>query len=502
MATVNGPLLPKIDKAFNVGSVGNLEHSKTHIGKLRRYLIDNPKDEGLKRRETLWDFQQKNRGALVRIKGEISGKIIVNDQNGRTSPNSDENHQTLDKSSEIEKGRNFKAIQFKKLKRKQRLESRVLLGSNDLSDVRGKDPSVTYSTSLRIGNNIFNQMKAAEQPKSSSQNMIYSDDVKKAIVRSIDKLPDLSASLSKLGYLKMTKNVVHYGGGFFGRHSERPYAKMRRSWSTLSPPEVRERIHGRVVAPTTAPSQENKTENTTLLLQKRLEYLDTLSIQQSTSHRASTSSRDEESGSVSTTDNSSKKTSKSLMSKTTQQTTLDDKRSLPIIDHARKREKRLRKLREQQTARVFAPMISKQSLEEKRDKTERKIFVEAADSRQRKLAVIRRERSKAKSDLENFKRVVSEQGLDLPKDKYGPTTHSKDNKRPTLYGSNPYRWTSKTSLSLDDRTWVKRTMQQADVVDHSAYESFARIKPSTLQKGGTELSLDRQKRSTDAKKLE
>ncbi|XP_033746853.1 uncharacterized protein LOC117332074 [Pecten maximus] len=490
MATVNGPLLPKIEKAFNIANVGNLDNSKTHIGKLRRYIIDNPRDEGLKRRETLWDFQHKNRGALVRVKvGSTKGSIKNPDE--MKSPNNDENCQTMDKSSEIEKGKNLKALQFQKLKRKQRLESRVLLGSNELTDVRGKDPSVTYSTALRIGNTIFNQMKGADQ-STPINSTTYSDDVKKAIVRSIDKLPDLSASLSKLGYLKMTKNVVHYGGGFFGRHSERPYAKLKRSWSTLSPPDVRERIHGRVVAPTTAPSQENKAEKAAMLIKKRLEYLDTLSIQQSTSPKTS---RDEESGSASTADYSSKRTSKSFMSKSSHQSILDDKRTLPVLNHARKREKRLRKLREQQTARAFTPMIVKQNLEEKREKMERKVFIEAADSRQRKLAVIRQDRSKAKSDLEtNFKRGVSEPGLDLPKDKYGPTTHSKESKRPAMYGSNPYRWTSKTSLSLDDRTWVKRTMQQADVVDHSAYESFARIKPSTLQKGGTELSLDRQKR--------
>ncbi|XP_060067307.1 uncharacterized protein LOC132547553 [Ylistrum balloti] len=495
MATVNGPLLPKIDKAFNVGSVGHLDNSKKHIGKLRRYIIDNPRDEGLKRRETLWDFQHKNRGALVRVKGETSGKEFVKDQDGRKSPNGAENDQEIDKIGETDKCRNIKALQFKKLKKKQRLESRVLLGSNELTDVRGKDPSVTYSTALRIGSNIFNQMKGTEQSTSSSHSTIYSEDVKKAIVRSIDKLPDLSASLSKLGYLKMTKNVVHYGGGFFGRHSERPYAKLKRSWSTLSPPEVRERIHGRIVAPTTAPPPQDKTEKATKLIKKRLEYLDTLSIQQSSSHKTSMSSRDDENGSVSTGDNSSKRTFKTLVSQNSQQTISNDKRSLPILDHARKREKRLRKLRDQQVARVFTPMITKQNLEEKREKTERKIFMEANDSRQRKLSVIRRDHSKAKSDLDhNFKRVVSEPGLDLPKDKYGPTTHSRENKRPSMYGSNPYRWTSKTSLSLDDRTWVKRTMQQADVVDHSAYESFARIKPSGLQKGGTELSLDRQKR--------
>ncbi|XP_069136503.1 uncharacterized protein [Argopecten irradians] len=489
MATVNGPLLPKIDKAFNVGNVGNLDHSKTHLGKLRRYVIDNPRDEGLKRRETLWDFQHKNRGALVRVKVGHSSKEIPKDQDDRKSPDEGGHFQMIDKNSETEKGRKLKTIQFKKLKRKQRLESRVLLGSSEVSDVRAKDPSVTYSTALRIGSNIYNQMKSAEHSTSSSNNAMYSDDVKKAIVRSIDKLPDLSASLSKLGYLKMTKNVVHYGGGFFGRHSERPYAKMKRSWSTLSPPDVRERIHGRVVAPTTAPAHENKTEKAAMLIKKRLEYLDTLSIQQSKT------SRDEESGSISTTDTSSKRTAGSFVSKSSLQSSLDDKRTLPVLNNARKREKRLRKLREQQTPRAFTPMVVKQNLEEKKEKAERRVFIESSESRERKLAAIRQDRLKSKTDLDsNFKRVASEPGLDLPKDKYGPTTHSKENKRPSMYGSNPYRWTSKTSLSLDDRTWVKRTMEQGDVVDHSTYESFARSKPSGLQKAGTDMSLDRQKR--------
>lgn len=501
MATVKGPVLPKIGKAFNVGNVTDGDQSR-HIGKLRRYIIDNPRDEGLKRRETLWDFQQRNRGAaLVRVKVDTNSKDTTHDsgEDPKSHTPEHESKKTHDKSNNVDKGKSLKALHFQKLKRKQRFESRVLGTSTvDLPEVR-KDPSVTYSTALRIGSNIYNQMKGMDQSASSTLNTVYSEDVKKAIVRSIDKLPDLSASLTKLGYLKVARNGVRYGGGFYGRHYDRTYTNIKRSWSSLTPPVVQERIHGRIVVPTTAPV-ENKIEKTPTFIKKRLEYIDTLSIQQSSSYKTSVSSREDEWGSVSTSDSSSKKTVKSLLSKSSHQTYSDDKHSIPILEHARKRERRLRKLRDQQCTRVFAPMITKQNLGEKRDRIEKKLFIEAEDSRQRKLSVIRRERSKAKSDLEQLKRQASEQGLNLPKDKYGPTTQGKEAKRPSTYGVNPYSWTSKTSLSLDDKSWVKRTMQQTDVVDHSVYNSYARSKPPALQKASTELSLDNRKRSGGAKK--
>jgi hypothetical protein len=68
------------------------------------------------------------------------------------------------------------------------------------------------------------------------------------MLKSSEKFPEVSSSLSKLGYLKAGKNAVHYGGGFFGRNgnNDRKYADLHRSWTVLSPTESKS-INGRKV---------------------------------------------------------------------------------------------------------------------------------------------------------------------------------------------------------------------------------------------------------------
>ncbi|XP_060069430.1 uncharacterized protein LOC132549510 [Ylistrum balloti] len=65
MEEVNTPRLPEINRGFRVGGVSPArEPPGRSWARIRTYLIDNPKDEDLKRRQEIWNYQQKNRGVV------------------------------------------------------------------------------------------------------------------------------------------------------------------------------------------------------------------------------------------------------------------------------------------------------------------------------------------------------------------------------------------------------------------------------------------------------
>lgn len=82
-----------------------------------------------------------------------------------------------------------------------------------------------YLFVFMIGNNIYFQIcgKELEFIESGVRLFMDSGRIKCLIVNFIDKFFDFSNVFIKLGYMKLIRNVVYFGGGFFGCYQEKWY---------------------------------------------------------------------------------------------------------------------------------------------------------------------------------------------------------------------------------------------------------------------------------------
>ncbi|XP_069135898.1 uncharacterized protein [Argopecten irradians] len=72
MEEVDTPILPEINTGFRVGGVSQArEPPSKSWARIRTYLIDNPKDDDLKRRQEIWNYQQRNRGVVKSLMKSI-----------------------------------------------------------------------------------------------------------------------------------------------------------------------------------------------------------------------------------------------------------------------------------------------------------------------------------------------------------------------------------------------------------------------------------------------
>lgn len=254
---------------------------------------------------------------------------------------------------------------------------------------------------------------------------------KRSIVNSIDKLPDLSNALTKLGYMKLTRNVVHFGGGFFGRHQEKRYMDLRRSVSSIdnsSRPEVVKSEKG---------------------LYGSMNQLDTMV-----------------------------ETSRIKFETPRTHLKLENRYDKEIQV---KKSEDSEKSEDIKTPRPTIPESVKKPPSEKQEPTKTSLNLGPNEKSEFSLEI---KKSKGKdSRLEETKpvRPNSDVSLDIPKDKYGPSSQVrevKSNRSPWghAYGMNPYRWTNKGAIRDEDKAWVEHAMQNTDVIDQTAYDCFARTK--------------------------
>lgn len=431
MDSVKTPRLPELPNVLHT----DLSRSVTHLG-VRKFVIDTPRDQELKKREQLWQFHKKNRGAMVRLKGlnPVINKSTEEKLDGET-----EVEKISDSDNEEEKSPR-EAKKLPKIRSRLKMESRNSNSSNSDKKENGKEPSkdsnvkYTYSSALTIGNNIYSQIRGKEQEftESGSRPPIDSGRTKRSIVNSIDKLPDLSNALTKLGYMKLTRNVVHFGGGFFGRHQERRYTELRRSVSSIdnsSRPEVVKSDKGQYGS---------------------MNHLDTMV-----------------------------ETSRIKFETPRTHFKLENRYDKEIQV---KRSEDSEKSEDLKTPRPAITESVRKPPSEKREATKTNLIIRSSEKSE-----LPQENKKPKgkeSRLEEAKpvRPNSDVSLDIPKDKYGPSSQVrevKSNRSPWghAYGMNPYRWTNKGAIRDEDKAWVEHAMQNTDVIDHTAYDCFARTKP-------------------------
>lgn len=429
MDSVKTPRLPELPNVLHT----DLSRSVTHLG-VRKFVIDTPRDQELKKREQLWQFHKKNRGAMVRLKGlnPVMSKSTEEKLDGG------EEEKKSDSDNEGEKSPR-EAKKLPKIRARLKMESRNSNSSN--SDKKenvkesNKDSNVkyTYSSALTIGNNIYSQIrgKELEFTESGARPPMDSGRTKRSIVNSIDKLPDLSNALTKLGYMKLTRNVVHFGGGFFGRHQEKRYMDLRRSVSSIdnsSRPEVVKSEKG---------------------LYGSMNQLDTMV-----------------------------ETSRIKFETPRTHLKLENRYDKEIQV---KKSEDSEKSEDIKTPRTAIPESVKKPPSEKQEPTKTYSNLGSNEKSEFSLEI---KKSKGKdSRLEEAKpvRPNSDVSLDIPKDKYGPSSQVrevKSNRSPWghAYGMNPYRWTNKGAIRDEDKAWVEHAMQNTDVIDQTAYDCFARTK--------------------------
>lgn len=79
----------------------------------------------------------------------------------------------------------------------------------------------------------------------------------------------------------------------------------------------------------------------------------------------------------------------------------------------------------------------------------------------------------------------TDDSLDIPEDRYGPTTHSVDRKlairKPWEWKPSPFRWIDRPSVKESDKPYIERIINSGDIIDQFDYDSFARTKPLKLQ---------------------
>jgi hypothetical protein len=448
MDSVKTPRLPEIPNVLHA----DLTRSVSHLGGVRKFVIDNPKDQELKKRERLWQYHKKNRGAMVRLKG----------LNRMLSKSTEEKLDRIDterkseSDNEVEKSPR-EAKKIPKIRARLKMESRNSSGgSNSESSKKeskesSKDTSVkyTYSSALTIGNSIYSQLRGKEQDNGEylQKGSMDSGKNKRSIVNSIDKLPDLSSALTKLGYMKLTKNVVHYGGGFFGRHQDKRYTELRRSVSSIEScnrPDV------------------YTCDNT---FYGSMHHLDSMV--------EASRIKFETPRSLNKLDSKSSKENPVRMSEDSRKP--EEKRPKPRASDS------VKKAPFQQHVTPRATNVS-----EKSNKSEVSLKLEKCNAsvKSDKNSEITLEPQKSKgvdNKLETAKvvRPGSDISLDIPKDKYGPSSQVRDvrsSRSPWMYGVNPYRWTNKSAITDEDKSWVEYAMQNTDVIDQTAYDDFARTK--------------------------
>lgn len=434
---------------------------------LFKQTIDNPGDHDLKRRQTLWSFQHKNRGAIGKFKnGDSTVSISFDD--------------TDTKKEEENKVKSNKRFSFPRLKQKVKETSTVSVSDDTIAVKR------EYSSALRIGNSLYEQLRIKQKLDNNSSTSKNNNALK-----SIRKFPEVASSLSKISYLKSTKNVVHYGGGFFGRSTqpERRVTDLRRSATMVSPTESRSfvaekqlekkphhcslRDVGNEGSTTKEKNLRSDPEKGDILTVCSQEISEKIFPEKSVKHSTHKRKSDK------VNDNKPKKSKEELI----EQEILSEKFSISFdkqcIDDIERNSKNGVDENEKKRNEAWQKDI------------DLKVAKRESENKQLKREPMTRHCKASQTQFSSCDdRSESDLSLDMPEDQFGPSSHKMDEgamrQLSAAYGLNPYKWTSRSSLTEHDKTWVKKALEKTELIDSTAYDVFARKKSKSGSKGNND----------------
>lgn len=509
--------IPLVSPRMDVDVTGvSLKNVRTH-------LIDHPRDDGLKHRDQLWNFQQKYRGAIG--KGRPSA---VDDRKCETSC-SDE--QSEDENRQMESGRLRVSNDQSSLpsRFRKRLRHKINFTGLRPSDIyldsgRGRyfphtkeakeeeksHPGIQrlYSSGLIVKNNLYNQLRNGTDEERKSEQLPDNSRILEAIQKygSLERLPDITypgIRSAQTPNVRFLKTLTSFNRRLLEQASERRYLPFRRSLSHFSDlgPSKRKLI---IVS--------RRGQNDDRII--RLGCIDTYNEDEEADDENNDAEVEDEDDDECDNENQVSHAEKlhgrdcdqkrpehiDIRKNITQVNTQDD--MVLIERHKHEEENHRQELRPERTfhAENKKTHISKEyrrtdlsSQENFIPKCNNKVReswsntkVGSKDKDEQKESTKSKRSSRKKSDVDNKEDDSdSEESLDIPDHRFGPTTHSVDKKlsirKPWEWKPSPYRWVDKPYVKESDKPYIERIINNGEIIDEFHYDSFARTKPLKLQ---------------------
>ncbi|XP_060568661.1 uncharacterized protein LOC132727255 [Ruditapes philippinarum] len=495
--------IPLVSPRMDVDVTGvSLKNVRTH-------LIDHPRDDGLRHREQLWNFQQRYRGVIG--KGRPTLPIGDEDRKCETS-GSDE--QTEDETRLVESSRSRVAneqsslpsrfrkrlkhkINFTGLKRSEsqtEADRRKLFQIKEPKEEEKTNPGIQrlYSSGLIVKNNLFNQLRNVNTDERKIDHFPDNSKILEAIQKygSLEKLPDISypglKSAQQTPNIRFLKTLNSYNRRMIDQVSERNTS-----------------ITSVFVLGVLTILTKTMTKKMIIMV---MWMMMTMMMKMMRSMKKQNDEDDDECDNENQISHAEKLHGKEhsdhvgIRSNITHVNTQDD---LILIEKYKNEENTHQKeLRNEKTFHegMRKPKISKEyrrtdlSSQEpyvpkcniKPRESWKNTKVGSKDRDEAKDNTSSKKNQKKKSETDNKEdESDSDESLDIPEDRFGHTTHSIDKKlairKPWEWKPSPYRWIDKSYVKESDKPYIERIINNGEIIDEFHYDSFARTRPLKLQ---------------------
>ncbi|KAH3884911.1 uncharacterized protein LOC127838585 [Dreissena polymorpha] len=519
---------------------------------VRTHLIDHPRDEGLKQREQLWNFQQRYRGASVGRFRNLSGSNEDEHKSeqeiaGAREESVEEDIRPLPSARGMPGDQLSLASRFKKRLHQRNVKltgvrSKEIHGDTGSAkhsgrEVKEEDKQAIqrlYSSGLVVKNTLYNQLRCCGNNPETSVQCGDNSKILEAIHKfgSLERLPDIQYPGTKSAHpqnLKFLKKINSYNKRVIDHITQRKYFPLRRSLTNFSDlgPRKRKII---IVA------RRNQHDDRLL----KVDCMDSSNDDDDMDIIPAVDDRsDEERANMNDDDEEEYDEEMILSTELAEKMHMRD-REQHRHDHvdikhnvthintqddmvlAEKHSEAIHKgnehLRMERT--FFCDSVGSSKLDylkgdvSARNKSENGITSEPFDTEKCRINV--REswnntkvgtkatvkeankdhtHSQSRSQTKQGSRRNNESttqdteeiddGLDIPEDRIGPTTHSIDKKlairRPWEWKPSPYRWTDKPYVKESDKPYIERIINRGEIIDEYDYDSFARTRPLKVQ---------------------
>ncbi|XP_045173320.1 uncharacterized protein DDB_G0283697-like [Mercenaria mercenaria] len=528
---------PKVVKAAHkiplVSPRMDVDVTGVSLKNVRTHLIDHPRDDGLKHREQLWNFQQKYRGVIGKVRPMAS--IGADDRKCETSGSDEQNE---DDSRQIDGSRPRAINEQSSLpsRFRKRLKHKINftgLGSSELFMDSGRRRSVPpkeqneddksnsgiqrlYSSGLIVKNNLYNQLRNSNGEEKRIEHFPDNSRILEAIQKygSLEKLPDITypgLRSAQTPNIRFLKTLNSYNRRIIDQVSERRYLPLRRSLTNFND-------HGSSKRKLIIVSRRGQNDDRIV----RLGCYDTFTSNEDDDEYDENNDEvdddgdddeeEEEEDDDDECDNEIRISQPEklhqrdidqkrpehldIRSNITQVNTQDD---LVLIEKYKQEDNNHKK--QLRTERTFHGETRKQNISKEYRRTDlsgQDAFVPRCNSKARdswnNTKVGNKDREAANNKRSQKKKTAvdnkndeseSDDSLDIPDHKFGPTTHSIDKKlairKPWEWKPSPYRWIDKPYVRESDKPYIERIINNGEIIDEFHYDSFARTKPLKVQ---------------------
>ncbi|KAL4223460.1 hypothetical protein ACF0H5_016931 [Mactra antiquata] len=522
--------IPLVSPRMDVDVTGvSLKNVRTH-------LIDHPRDEGLKHREQLWNFQQKYRGAVGKTrttpinigledrKCESSGSDDATDDDNRV--NDTARSRAINDQSLLSNFR--KRLIKRKLNFTGLRSGEFILDSSRKRNTQVKEPKEEeknehpgiqrfYSSGLIVKNTLYKQLRSGVNEEKRNEPVGDNSRILETIQKygSLEKLPDIvyPGSRTPQPQLRFLKSLSSYNRRFSDLLPEKRYMPLRRTLTQLNDIGSRRKLI--IVSRRDEPEEEkiaklgcidpynddiddeddNNNDDNDALADDEEDECDN---ENQVAHPAKLHVRDCHKKRPEHVDircnitHVNTQDDMVLIEKHKQETEETHKTDLRHENtfHGEPRKPHVSKEFSRTDLKRTDSHISKNSCSKKakeswnskpnrsernRDKDESKEHQTASKPSQKKKLEIEEKVDECESD----------NSLDIPEDRFGHTTHTIDKKlairKPWEWKPSPYRWIDKPYIRESDKPYIERIINKGEVIDEFNYDSYARTKPLKLQ---------------------